>query len=238
MPPEIGHISGGRIVHAMPTELPLSFLVYAAVFRISIIVAGTFSVVLGYRLLAKHINRQHNSGTIEASLGQAKFALHDLAPGSVLAVFGMTLIGVMLYQGMPELKQQANGNEIVLRSESRQGQVSDGLAALTNRAITLQQANNTTGAIEAYEEALDLMATPSNNLAGLYLQQNRPREALPLARLAADLRPTQASFLDTLSDALWSNGEHAEAVRASEKAAALDPQYRAKLVTLQQRLRP
>src|SRR4051812_6354232 len=91
------------------------------------------------------------------------------------------------------------------------------MGALTDRATKLQAAGNVPAAIDTYEQALDLVATPANNLAWLYLQQNRNQEALGLARFAADLRPTTANILDTLSEAYERSGNHPAALETPER---------------------
>jgi tetratricopeptide (TPR) repeat protein len=146
----------------------------------------------------------------------------------MFAAFGMIIVAIMLYQGMPELRQQKSGETLVLRSPSAQAEIQD-LAALTERAIKLEQGGNTNAAMEAYEQALDRLATPMNNLAVLYLQTNRNREALALARVASDLRPFRAGILDTLARAYEGTGDHRAALGAEERAARLDPAYATRL---------
>lgn len=216
----------------MQNDLSTSFLVYAALFRISIVAAGALGVVLGYRLLAKGIDRGQTDQSLEASVGSARVMLRNMAPGTVLAVFGMTVIGVMVYQGMPELRTRAEQGtqEVVLRGNDNKG--TSELVSRTERALKLHQAGDTAAATEAYEQTLDLLVTPTNNLAGLYLQQNRNTEALALARIAADLRPTLPNVLDTFADALAANGRLDEALAVAERAARLDGKYQEKLATL------
>jgi hypothetical protein len=208
------------------------FILYAAVFRLAVVGVGIASVVFGYRLLSKAVGPQSGAaGAVVASIGTAHLTLQNLAPGTMFAAFGMIVVGVMLYQGMPELKQQKAGDSIVLRSESPRPETPD-IAALTDRAMKLEQSGNLLAATEAYEEALDRLATPTNNLALLYLHQNRNSEALALARIAADLRPFRAGILDTLAEAYERSGNHAAALKTAEMAAVLDAKYTERLDAL------
>lgn len=97
---------------------------------------------------------------------------------------------------------------------------------------------NTTRALETYRKALNLMAFPLNQVAWLLYQegqgspqaQAKAAEGLPLARLAVQLRPDEAEYLDTLAVLLCAVGEHAEALGWMEKAAALQAKpFREKL---------
>jgi Flp pilus assembly protein TadD len=63
-----------------------------------------------------------------------------------------------------------------------------------------------------------------NNLAYMYATLGRNLdEALPLARRAVELRPRNASFLDTLGYVLHRHGDHTEAASVLMQARALRP---------------
>lgn len=90
-------------------------------------------------------------------------------------------------------------------------------------------------AIEHYQEALRLnpnLAEAHNNLAWLYATSEEPRfrnpkGALEHARRAVELSQwKQAAFIDTLAEALYVNGDFAEAVKVQDKALELDPHNR------------
>jgi len=135
----------------------------------------------------------------------------------------MMVVGVMLYQGMPELNQQSGGDHIVLRSGP--ASETEDISAITKRAVALEEAHKLPEATEAYEGALDRIATPAANLASLYLQAGRNDEALALARFAADLRPFRAGILDTLAWAYDRTQNHEAALKIEERAAKLDPAF-------------
>ncbi len=222
-------------------DAPSQFLVYAALFRLGIVGLGGACVVLGYRLLSQALEKKAGGrsraadGSVVAVVGEARFALRNLAPGTMFAAFGMVIIAIMLYEGMPEFRQQQGDGSVVLRSDPQASNQRADLSALIERAGRLQQANHASAAIEAYEQALDLVAEPANNLAGLYLQTQRTRDALPLALLAAQLRPSRAGILDTLADAYEQTGNHEAALEAARRAAALDPRFRTRVDALQRR---
>ncbi len=112
------------------------------------------------------------------------------------------------------------------------------LPVLIEQGLQYQRVGKPEEAIAAYREALNLMAFPLNQVAWLLYQegqvsrqaQAKAAEGLPLARLAVQLRPDDAEYLDTLAVLLCAVGEHAEALDWMEKAAVIQPQpFREKL---------
>ena len=87
-------------------------------------------------------------------------------------------------------------------------------------------------AIKHYQEAIRLkpdFAEARNNLAWLLATAGDPKfrnpaEALTQARQAVELSQwKEATFIDTLAEALYANGQYPQAVAAQKKALALDP---------------
>jgi tetratricopeptide (TPR) repeat protein len=87
-------------------------------------------------------------------------------------------------------------------------------------------------AIQHYQAALKLkpdFAAAHNNLAWLYAtcddpKFRNPQEALDHAQRAVELSHwKEATFIDTLAEAFYVNGEYNEAVTTQTKALALDP---------------
>lgn len=87
-------------------------------------------------------------------------------------------------------------------------------------------------ALEHYQEALRLkpdFAVAHNNLAWMLVTTEEgayrnPKDALVHARRAVELSQwKEASFVDTLAEALFANQNYSEAVKVQEKALQLDP---------------
>ena len=87
-------------------------------------------------------------------------------------------------------------------------------------------------AIAHYQAALQIkpdMAETQNNLAWLLAtaedaRYRNPAEALAHAQRAVELSHwKEAAFIDTLAEALYQNGQYAQAVEVQQKALALDP---------------
>jgi tetratricopeptide (TPR) repeat protein len=221
------------------------FFLYAIVFRLAIIAAGTVSIILGYRLFtigSQTENETSRETTFDAKMAGLEFALKNAAPGTFFALFGVIIISVMLVQGNPELTlksfsgaQRAAGlpvsSELALRggAPATAGRFDDAV----QRGLEYDRKSDTANAVASYEEAMTAVATPMNQLAWDYLQQGKAESALPLSRFAVQLCPGKAPFLDTLAEILLKEGERDEALKWMEKAAALDPKYQRKLSDFQ-----
>jgi tetratricopeptide (TPR) repeat protein len=221
------------------------FFIYATVFRVAIIAAGMLSIFLGSRLFSGGIESRgtHNENTtFDAKVVGLAFALKNGAPGTFFALFGVIIISVMLIQGNPELtlKTFNDAHHAAASESSSEITVRGGVPptagkfdGAVQRGLEYERKSDTVNAIASYEEAMTVVATPMNQLAWDYLQQGRAESALPLARMAAQLCPGKAPFLDTLSEILFKQGDRDEALKWMEKAAALDPKYRGRLTEFQ-----
>jgi tetratricopeptide (TPR) repeat protein len=217
------------------------FFLYATVFRLAIIAAGTVSILLGYRLFTVGIRTRDVSSketTFDAKAAGLAFALKSAAPGTFFSLFGVIIISVMLVQGNPELalKSVSDAQRAAGLPESSELTLRGGAPATTGkfddavqRGLEYDRKGDITKAIVSYEEAMTEVAAPMNQLAWDYLQQGKAESALPLARLAVQLCPGKAPFLDTLAEILFREGERGEALKWMEKAATLDSKYQDKL---------
>lgn len=81
-----------------------AFFLYAIVFRLAVIAAGTVSIVLGYRLFTRGIQTgpaNSADATFNAKVAGQEFALKNAAPGTFFALFGVIIISIMVIQGLP-----------------------------------------------------------------------------------------------------------------------------------------
>ncbi len=219
-------------------------VVYLLTFRIAVIIAGIISVVLGYRLFCKGVfpDSGAKEGTsVDAKLGETHITLKNAAPGTCFALFGAIIIGSMLIAGGPEVAikhlddaaqyeaKAGKGTEGLVSLSMRGDEGSGGVAAATKQAIFFEEQNNIPKAIDSYQQAISIVATPMNNLAWLYLTQGETEKALSLSKVAVDLSPENANFHDTLAEIFFKSGKFAEALTRMEKAANLDSKYIEKL---------
>lgn len=80
-----------------------SYVLYLALFKVSIVVCGIVCIVLGAGLFKKGVYEQNSSSTVEADIKEGKFFLRNAAPGTLFALFGAAIIVVMLYAAPPEV---------------------------------------------------------------------------------------------------------------------------------------
>jgi len=225
--------------------IPSEFLLYATFFRLAIIAAGTVSIVLGYRLFTIGIETDRETSkeiTFDAKIAGQAFLLKNAAPGTFFALFGVIIISVMLVQGNPELtlKTLSNVPAVASLPDSTVLTLRGGTPAgvgkfdgAVEKGLEYDSKGDITNAASSYEEAMTVVGTPMNQLAWDYLQQGKAERALPLSRLAVQLCPGKAAFLDTLAEILFKEGQRDEALKWEAKAAALDPKYQGKFSDLQ-----
>jgi tetratricopeptide (TPR) repeat protein len=208
------------------------FLIYAAVFRLSIIVVGVISIVLGYRLFCKGVwsdNVSHSGTAIEAKISETHFTVKNAAPGTAFALFGVIIISVMFVKGSPELsleslvsvhlaEEKGAPTKLLLR-----GNEDKGLRHLIQTAIEHEKKGEIEKAVAVYVEAVKMVVEPMNQLAWLYQEQGELESALPLARVSVQMNADRAEFHHTLGVVLCKTGKTDEAINSMEKAAELKP---------------
>ncbi len=226
-----------------------TFVLYLILFRLAIITAGVISIVLGYRLFCRGVWPDAGPGkgtSVDAKIAGSRFTLKNAAPGTCFAMFGVLIISIMFASGGPELTlnmlkgiaQTGTSMEDSTRTEKfslkLKSKEKDALHTLTQKALHFEEQEDTANAIAAYEDAISIMAEPINNLAWLYQGQGNMKEALALSRMAVQLLPNNANYLDTLAEILFKTGNYDEALSLMEKAANLDPRYQHKLPKFRQ----
>ena len=202
------------------------FLITSTAFRIAVIAAGVCAVFLGYRLLLRDSTGNRSSGggpestDASAKFGKVSVSLTRLAPGSVFALFGMTLVAVMVKEGAPQYQLTTSaegGRTVTMRSEEG---VPDGQLARANRLLRDGKREE---ALKAYQEFTGSFAMSANNMADILSADSRFEEAVTLSRLATALSPQNHEYLDTLLTALAKSGQTDEAKRELKRAMDLAP---------------
>ncbi len=145
-----------------------------------------------------------------------------LSPGSPMAQLGLAV--AYARDGQPDKARQLL-TEIV----GKNPQTADAQMAL---ADLCGEQDLYPEAIQHYQEAIRLrpdLAEARNNLAWMLAtaddkRYRNPAEALALAQQAVELSHwKEATFIDTLAEALYVNGKYEQAVETQKKALALDP---------------
>jgi hypothetical protein len=189
------------------------FLIYAALYRLTVLAVGALSIWLGFRLFSnasKNNGAADGSGSASAEGGGFKLAFTNLLPGTYFALFGTVIIGMMLWKGEPqflqqELKELTDKGSRTVTTTAMRGSMELEWKKLDKPGITLAEAAGTMG-----------------TLAKVLRQENRIGEAISLAKLAAlyDKDENKASHLKLLAELLRANGNDEEAVRAEQAAEA------------------
>lgn len=133
----------------------------------------------------------------------AEFKLKSAAPGTCFALFGAILIVAMIISSPPEFGRSrtttvASTGEAMVAEELKMRGQTIRMAEIVEQAKQEEKTGNKDKAIELYARFLRMIAEPMNNLAWLYHEAGRDKEALPLAQLAIQIAPNEPKFDDTL----------------------------------------
>lgn len=195
------------------------FLLYAGVYRLTVLAIGALSIFLGYRLFSQ--SSAHRS-SITASGGGFKLILNDLLPGTYFALFGTIIISIMVWQGMPQLTMNDNGI-VAIRG--------GGLPVDDQTDIDQQWEK-----LDKLKQPLSEAAEPFSNIARIWQQEKRFGEAVAMARLASTYTTQhKAEYLALFADLLFENGEKGKAITAMQDAVKYDQKYMPQLLEMRNR---
>ncbi len=189
------------------------FLIYATLYRLTVLAVGALSIWLGFRLFSTAGSKKAE-GSASAEAGGVKLTLTNLLPGTYFALFGTVIIGMMLWKGEPQFLQQE------LKELTAQGSKSTATTAIRGSMETewnnLDKAGITTEAAETM-----------GNLAKLLRQENRFGEALSMAKLAAtygtaEKKAKHVALMKELLILLREKGNTEEVAAASAALNALE----------------
>jgi hypothetical protein len=225
-------------------DLTAEFLIYATLFRLAIIGAGVFAIVLGYKLFVRGVMPEgRTQGEFDA--GQIRLTVKNAAPGTCFALFGAAIVSVMLVQGNPELlfdrtASDGSAEHITLRGEDPLPATATAVNGAGFRQYLdgiLQGSQDVDGAISQQakalrpEESLADAAKPLSHLAALYLAEpsridaELAGKALALTEVVNQIVPDDADNLAAMAWAEWYLGDRDRAERAMARAAAADARY-------------
>lgn len=212
--------------------LSTEFLLYVALYRLTVLAIGALSIYLGFRLFHR-IPDRHERGpetaSAEVEAGSFKVSMHDFWPGVYFALFGTGLIGLMLWQGAPQLTLQdirettATGTKTTKTVDVRL----DPTVQLDDRPQP-QTASDEETAVAQELAKLDKFgliragaAEPLSNLARIWQGEGRVGEAVAMARLSYLYGPEidKATHLSLFAELLEANGKEQD---AAEARAVLD----------------
>ncbi|WP_339137931.1 MAG: hypothetical protein WGN25_07060 [Candidatus Electrothrix sp. GW3-4] len=203
------------------------FLLYVTVYRLSVLAIGALSIYLGFRLFNRPAELARSGlGTASAEVESKLFTLRvtDFWPGAYFALFGTVLIGIMLWQGPPEMKTEsvhektAAGEKTIDTDLIRAAPginlegVSAPAGSQSQRSDVKQELGKLGQAGMISVEAAESFA----NIARMWQKEGRIGEALAMARLAYLYGPEidKAAHLSLLAELLEANGRTQDAADA------------------------
>ena len=194
------------------------FLIYAALYRLTILAVGALSIWLGFRLFSTAGSKKAD-GSASAEGGGFKLTLTSLLPGTYFALFGTAIISVMLWKyGPPQLDQKN-----VVESGEKGIRVEQTSSSRVDSNINLNGIDQEWKKLDKPGLTLADAADPLSNIARIWQKENRIGEAVAMAKLAAlyGKKESKAEHLQLLAELLRANGDEEEAVQAEQAAASL-----------------
>ena len=89
--------------------LSTGFLLYAAVYRLTVLAIGALSIYLGFRLFSRppgQTSSAESTSSAGVQAGGFRLRVTNFLPDTYFALFGTVLIGIMLWRGEPQLIQK------------------------------------------------------------------------------------------------------------------------------------
>jgi len=233
-------------------KIEIFFFIYAIIFRISVLIAGIISIIIGYKLFLKGLYSEHisNNANLDASIGEWKITLKNAGPGTFFALFGLIIIHSMIQNGNPELviEKYSNKEKLFQPSEVVKADVAKSTTtqdkSSTNNiihkssyrnideecqycnildSVTHYRNQNDENLIKTYKNALELTCVPLNELAWLWFKNdNNLEDALILTESAIIFNPKDATYWDTKAEILFKLKRYQKAYDAIEQASKLD----------------
>ena len=194
------------------------FLLCVTVYRLSVLAVGAFSIHLGFRLFSSTLGQADsgkNASSAGVQAGGFKLRVVNLLPGIYFALFGTILIGIMLWQGPPEMKTEevhektATGEKMRSKAEVRLDPyvhpVGSSRQDSSESKVALNQEWKELGKSDVIRAEA---ALPLANIAEVWKKEGRTGEALAMARLAYLYGPEidKAAHLALFADLLEANG--------------------------------
>ena len=191
-------------------------------------------VYLGYRLFIQNsVEHKDNTASARAEGGGFKVTLTNFLPGTYFALFGTVIVGIMLWQGTPELiikdlkevtddgKGRGKGRtmEFHMRSSEFDTDIDYQWNKISESGLTLSN-----------------MAQPLSKIARIWQQQGRTGEALAMSRLAVKGEQNNPAYLAMYAELLMDSNNTEKSLRVMQAAVNIESSYSEALVELQKQL--
>lgn len=213
----------------------MEFFIYATVFRLAIIIAGIVFMYFGYRLFMRGVMPPEGT-EIGGQAGEVKLTVKNAAPGTCFALFGLILIGLMVWQGSPEMQITERRGDDVTRDVRLRGPAEGALSLSQTAGFDLMKTLGTDTPLQQQikgyadqlkDKSLSLGAAsdPLLGLASIYLQDGRPDEAIALVRLAYQVRGDDPDTLALMALTEFARGEKDQATSIAQRLQTMHPTH-------------
>ena len=195
------------------------FLIYAALYRLTVLTVGALSIWLGFRLFNNAGGKTDDrAGSANAEGGGFKLTLTSILPGTYFALFGTVIISIMLWKGEPQLVQKN-----ILESGDKGIRLEQTSSSRVDCKINLDGIDQEWKKLDQPDITLKDAACPLSNIARIWQKENQLGGAIAMAKLAAlyGRGENKAEYLDLLAELLRANGNEEEAAKTEQAAEML-----------------
>lgn len=210
-------------------ETTTAFILYITLFRLSIIIAGITSIILGYRLFARGVFPASYGNLrgedVTAEISGAKLTLRNATPGTSFALFGVIIIITMFFTGAPEVTLEML-KEGAIKATIRGEDNSHSISALSKSGLNhLEQGRNELAIADA-QQAIKIIAPAANDLAWI-LQKSGTKieQSTLLSQLAVNEEPYNPNYLHTLAEIQFTLGNTKKALTILKQAQSINPVF-------------
>jgi len=199
------------------------FLIYSAIYRLSIVIVGLMSIFWGYKLFCKGMFPDFKNHVASFEINKNSLTLKNAAPGIFFALFGVIIISIS-FSSAPELKLKTISqlpklyNENPLNTDITLRDIDISLIDnmidnINQKAVIYEKDGNKEKAIELYEKIANLSSYSLNNLAWLYKNEGNYYKALPLIKVAVMMNPNNTEFLDSFAKIVCESNKQTEELK-------------------------
>lgn len=173
-------------------------VIYLLIYRLAVLLLGSLSIYLGYRLFIKGFDQKSGTGEeMSAQFGTVSLSLKNASPGIFFATFGVAITTVILMASPPQfnyniVRDQKTGLAI------EEGWDSRGDGSKSN----MGSSDNETKAAGLHEKIWKLYYA----------------EALQVAQQVIELAPADPNYRDTLAALYLADGNFSDAVEQQKRA--------------------
>ncbi|MCE2029790.1 tetratricopeptide repeat protein [Sessilibacter corallicola] len=208
----------------------MSFLAYAALYHIVLMLIGLATIVMGYRLFVLGVMPQQGSD-VDAQAGKVRLNIKNAAPGTIFCVLGSALILYMIHQGPPKQEinvKTPNGTEYTTTTRGNNESLERTLVQAKDLLVSGDTDDAFVALLDVFTDSeltLHQALPVFTAMAQAQFQAGRFNQAATYAQLAVEIDDSYVEALVIYAKTLKALNETEQAMDIMQNAADIDGQY-------------